>query len=49
MEKKDTSRRAFLATALLAGVAAGCSPKKNPFEDYAGNDVKASGETVKLL
>ena len=49
MENKDTSRRDFLATALLAGVAAGCGPKKNPFDDYAGNDVKASGEMVKLL
>jgi Fe-S-cluster-containing dehydrogenase component len=49
MENKDTSRRAFLATTILAGVAAGCSPKKNPFDNYAGDDVKPSGETVKLL
>lgn len=49
MEKKDTSRRNFLATALLAGLAAGCSSKKNPFDGYASDDVKASGETVKLL
>jgi molybdopterin-containing oxidoreductase family iron-sulfur binding subunit len=49
MENKDTSRRKFLATALLAGVAAGCTSKKNPFDGYAADDVKASGETVKLL
>ncbi|TAL51598.1 MAG: 4Fe-4S dicluster domain-containing protein [Chitinophagaceae bacterium] len=49
MEKKDTSRRDFLVTGVLAGLAAGCSSKKNPFDNYAGNDVKASGETVKLL
>lgn len=48
MENKETSRRNFLATALLAGVAAGCIPNKNPFEGYAG-DVKATGEKVKLL
>jgi len=49
MENKDTSRRQFLTAGILAGIAAGCSPKKNPFEDYAADDVKASGETVKLL
>lgn len=48
MENKETSRRNFLATALLAGVTAGCIPNKNPFEGYA-EDVKASGEKVKLL
>ena len=49
MENKDTSRRQFLAASILAGVAAGCSSKKNPFDSYAGDDVKPSGETVKLL
>ena len=49
MENKDTSRRQFLTAGILAGIAAGCSPKKNPFDSYAGDDVKATGETVKLL
>jgi len=49
MENKNTSRRRFLTAGILAGVAAGCSSKKNPFDDYAGGDVKPSGETVKLL
>ncbi len=47
MKNNDTSRRDFLATALLAGVAAGCS-SNNPFSP--GDDaIKASGEMVKLL
>jgi molybdopterin-containing oxidoreductase family iron-sulfur binding subunit len=49
MENKDTSRRQFLTAGILAGIAAGCSPKKNPFDNYAGADVIPSGETVKLL
>jgi len=49
MENKDTSRRQFLTAAVLAGISAGCSSKKNPFEGYANNDVKSSGKTVKLL
>jgi len=50
MENKNTSRRDFLAVGILAaGVATGCSSKKNPFDGYAGGDVKASGKTVKLL
>jgi Fe-S-cluster-containing dehydrogenase component len=49
MENESTSRRQFLTAGILAGVAAGCSSKKNPFDSYAGDDVKPSGETVKLL
>jgi len=49
MEKQDTSRRQFLTAGILAGIAAGCSPKKNPFDNYADDNVKPSGETVKLL
>src|SRR5947209_7438035 len=44
----NSSRRKFLATGLLAGIAAGCS-SKNPFDGYAGDEIKASGEKVKLL
>jgi len=45
--EKQTSRREFITTGILAGVAAGCG-KTNPFapEDET---VKASGEKVKLL
>lgn len=49
MEKNDNSRRQFLATTILAGIAAGCAAKKNPFDNYAGDEVKASGEKVRLL
>ena len=49
MKDKSSSRRKFLAAGILATVAAGCSSKKNPFEGYAGDDIKASGEKVKLL
>ena len=49
MENNSTSRRKFLTAGILAGAALGCSSKKNPFDSYAGDDVKASGETVKLL
>jgi molybdopterin-containing oxidoreductase family iron-sulfur binding subunit len=48
MKNKSTSRRQFLAAGILGSVAAGCT-SKNPFDSYAGDDVKASGETVKLL
>src|SRR5438045_4687198 len=49
MENKDTSRRKFITAGILAGLTIGCSSKKNPFDGYAGDDVKATGETVKLL
>ena len=50
MENKNASRREFLTAGILAaGVAAGCSSKKNPFDGYSDSSVKASGETVKLL
>jgi len=49
MKDKSTSRRQFLAAAgLLAGAAAGCT-SNNPFDNYAGSDVKASGEMVKFI
>jgi Fe-S-cluster-containing dehydrogenase component len=47
MNNNDTSRRDFLATALLASVAAGCS-SNNPF-DTGDNKKVPSGEMVKLL
>jgi Fe-S-cluster-containing dehydrogenase component len=49
--ENNKSRREFLTAGVLAGVAtvaAGCS-SKNPFDNYAATDVKASGEMVKLL
>src|SRR5215212_5396671 len=49
--ENNKSRREFLTAGILAGVAgvaAGCS-SKNPFDGYAGDDVKPSGEMVKLL
>ncbi len=49
MENKDTSRRQFLTAAVLAGISASCSSKKNPFQGYANSDAKSSGKTVKLL
>jgi len=50
MENKNASRREFLTAGILAaGVATGCSSKKNPFDGYSDSSVKASGETVKLL
>ena len=49
MKNNDKSRRDFLVTGVLAGLAVGCNTKKNPFDKYADNDVKPSGETVKLL
>ena len=47
MEKRDTSRRDFLITGLLASVAVGCSDK-NPFVTD-DQQVTLSGEKVKLL
>lgn len=50
MENNDNSRRGFLVAGLATALAAaGCSSKKNPFDKYATDDVKPSGETVKLL
>ncbi len=50
METNNKSRREFLTAGILtAGVLAGCSSKKTPFDGYADGDVKASGEMVKLL
>jgi Fe-S-cluster-containing dehydrogenase component len=44
----DNSRRKFLATSVLAGLAvAGCAPKKNPFEVDGMQEL--TGEKVKLL
>ena len=48
MKKKDTSRRDFIITGLMASVAAGCSDK-SPFTPDAGQQVVPSGEKVKLL
>jgi len=50
MDTNNTSRKEFLASLVTTGlVLAGCSSKKSPFEMAAGEDVKASGEKVKLL
>jgi len=49
MEKKDTSRRDFIVTGLLAGVAAAGCTDKNPFTPDAAHQITPSGETVKLL
>ncbi|HVT84825.1 MAG TPA: 4Fe-4S dicluster domain-containing protein [Chitinophagaceae bacterium] len=49
MNNQNTSRRDFLLTGLLAGLAAGCSDKKDPFTAAAEQEAKASGEKVKLL
>ena len=48
MEKKDTSRRDFIISGLMASVAAGCSDT-SPFTPGPDQDVQASGEKVKLL
>ncbi|CAN5419980.1 hypothetical protein BH10BAC3_BH10BAC3_28250 [soil metagenome] len=48
MDNTDNSRRNFLATALIAGVSAGCSTRDNPFLQ-GDNQAKPSGEMVKLL
>ncbi len=46
----NNSRREFLLTGFLTTLAAvGCGDKKNPFEAYAGEGVKTSGEKIKLL
>jgi Fe-S-cluster-containing dehydrogenase component len=43
----DKSRREFLVTGILAGLAMGCNTKGNPFTP--DENVAASGEKVKLL
>jgi len=47
MEEKNNSRREFLATGLLAGLAVGCSTKHNPFAP--DDSIALTGEMVKLL
>jgi Fe-S-cluster-containing dehydrogenase component len=49
MENPNTSRREFLLGGLLAGLAAGCSSKKDPFTAAGEQETIASGEKVKLL
>ncbi len=52
MKTNDSSRREFIAAGLLAGLTvAGCtsSSESNPFDSLADNQVKPSGEMVKLL
>lgn len=50
MKQENNSRREFLLTGLMAaGVAVGCSSKKNVFEAGADETVIASGKKVKLL
>jgi len=51
MNTNNASRKEFLAALLTTGlVAAGCSSnKKSPFEAFAAEDVKETGEKVKLL
>jgi len=49
MEKKDTSRRDFIVTGLLASVTASGCTDKNPFTPDAAQQITPSGETVKLL
>lgn len=49
MEQQNNSRRNFLVTGLLAGLAAGCA-KADPFTAAATDEgTNASGEKVKLL
>lgn len=48
MTSKETSRREFITTGLLAAVAAGCASKPGPFAP-ADEGIKASGEMVQLL
>ncbi|WP_235953888.1 4Fe-4S dicluster domain-containing protein [Mucilaginibacter inviolabilis] len=50
MEPENNSRRGFLLTGLaVAGLVAGCTQKKDPFEAGAEEQAMASGKTVKLL
>jgi Fe-S-cluster-containing dehydrogenase component len=49
MDNPNTSRRDFLLTGLLTGLAAGCSSKKDPFTTAGEQETIASGEKVKLL
>ncbi len=50
MKQENNSRRDFLLTGLAAaGLAVGCSSKKNAFEAGAEEGIKASGKKVKLL
>jgi len=49
MNQPGNSRRAFLASAMMAGVAIGCSSKKDPFTESGKTEARASGELVKLL
>lgn len=49
MDNQNSSRREFLLTGLMAGLAAGCSDKKDPFTTAAEQEIKASGQKVKLL
>ena len=53
MDKENNSRREFLLTGLLAagvgvGLSSGCK-QASPFETAVGDEVKASGNKVKLL
>ncbi|MGZ3757876.1 MAG: 4Fe-4S dicluster domain-containing protein, partial [Mucilaginibacter sp.] len=50
MNQENNSRRDFLLTGLaVAGLATGCSNKKDVFEAAADDQVVASGKKVKLL
>ena len=51
MEQGNNSRRDFLVTGLVtaAGLLAGCNSNKDPFEEGAAAEVKATGKKVKLL
>src|SRR5688572_19456494 len=48
MENNNTSRRNFLLTGLMAGIATGCTPG-NPFTPAEDQAVNPSGKKVKLL
>lgn len=48
MEQNNSSRRDFILTGLLAGMAAGCG-SNHPFTPDAGQEVVPTGEMVKLL
>ncbi len=50
MGSNTTSRKEFLSTILSSSLAlAGCTTKKNPFEEAGSKQAKASGEMVQLL